>query len=403
MIKNLSENGAETAAVHYGTRGWTVHHNTDIWAHTAPVGNYGEGDPAWALWQMGGIWLTQHLWEHYAFSGDEAYLRDFAYPILKEAAFFALDWLIEDSSGYLVTSPSTSPEHKFRTPEGTAAISEGATMDISLIWELFTNSIEAAHILGVDSEFREELIQKRDRLLPLQIGRYGQLQEWSKDFEDEDVFHRHTSHLIGVHPGRQLSERDTPELFAAARTSLERRGDESTGWSLGWRVALWSRFGEGDRALELLSNMLRLVKDGETERYEQGGVYASLLGAHPPFQIDGNFAATAGIAEMLLQSHRSTLMLLPALPDAWQAGEVRGLRARGGFEVSIRWENGSLEEAEITSCSGHRCSVSAGSEAKLTVYHGDIEVPIQRADDGTISFSTDTGTTYRLVKQPYAG
>jgi alpha-L-fucosidase 2 len=344
---------------------------------------------------MGGIWLTQHLWEHYAFSGDEAYLRDSAYPVMKEAALFALDWLIEDGSGSLVTSPSTSPEHKFRTAEGVAAVSPGSTMDISLIWELFTNCIESSELLGMDQDFREELKHTRERLLPLQVGKYGQLQEWSKDFEDEDTYHRHTSHLVGVYPGRQLSEEETPELFSAARTSLERRGDESTGWSLGWRVALWSRFRDGNRSLRLLSNMLRLVKDGSSEQYNHGGVYANLLGAHPPFQIDGNFAASAGIAEMLLQSHRPYLELLPALPDAWQQGSVEGLRARGGFEVDIRWDKGQLAEAKITSLQGTACVLRCNSRILVTL--DGVVVETVRNDANTVSFLTSAGQTYDIT------
>lgn len=395
MIGNLAEKGAETAQVNYGTRGWTAHHNSDLWAHTAPVGNYGGGDPSWAYWPMGGVWLTQHLWEHYAFSGNETYLRTTAYPLMKEAALFALDWLIDDGSGNLTTAPSTSPEHKFRTAEGIAAVSSGSTMDISLIWELFTNCMEAAERLETDMEFRKELESVRERLQPLQVGKYGQLQEWSEDFEDEDTYHRHTSHLVGVYPGRQLSEEETPEWFAAARTSLERRGDESTGWSLGWRVALWSRFRDGNRSLRLLSNMLRLVKDGDTEQYNHGGVYANLLGAHPPFQIDGNFAASAGIAEMLVQSHLSYLELLPALPDSWQKGCVSGLRARGGFEVSIRWDRGQLAEAQITSMLGTDCVLR--SDVPLIVTSNGTQLDTIRINASTLRFPTSAGQTYSIA------
>lgn len=395
FIGRLAANGKKTAATNYGARGWVAHHNTDLWAQSAPVGDYGDGDPVWAFWPMGGVWLTQHLWEHYAFSGDESYLRNVAYPIMKEAVMFCLDWLTESKEGYLVTSPSTSPEQKFKIGDDHCAVSEAATMDLSLIIELLDNCIQSTEVLNIDKEFAKSLQEIKKRMLPLQIGAQGQLQEWSVDFEGEDVHHRHVSHLVGVFPGRLITERLTPELFDAARRSLEIRGDGGTGWSLGWKIGLWARFKDGDRAEQLISNLLTLVKPNEPIDREQGGVYPNLFDAHPPFQIDGNFAATAGIAEMLLQSHQDYLEFLPALPKRWHKGSVKGLRARGGFEVSLKWKNGQVTEADIVSHLGQMCTIL--SSIPVLVRVGESKKKVDAASNDLIEFPTIAGEKYVLT------
>lgn len=397
-VKNMSKNGEQTAKNFYHAKGWALSHNSDIWGQTNPVGNRGAGDPAWANWYMGSPWVSQHLFEHYRFVGDKKYLKEEAYPIMKGAAQFCLDWLVEDDKGYLVTAPSTSPENKFIAEDGHSyCVSIATTMDMSLIWDLFTNVIEASEILGIDADFRQLLVGKRKKLYPLQIGKKGNLQEWFKDYEDLDPHHRHVSHLIGLHPGRQITPFKTPDLAKACQRTLELRGDNGTGWSLAWKINFWARLLDGNHSYKLLRNLLSVV-DVQGENYDGGGSYVNLFCAHPPFQIDGNLGGLSGMTEMLIQSHDNEIHLLPALPSLWMDGQVSGLCARNGFVVDMDWQNGKLVKSKLYSKLGNECILRTSIPIKITgIKTISKKQETQWGDYYVTCFSTKAGETYQIA------
>ena len=420
MVKDMSVAGKQTAKDMYGARGWVAHHNTDIWRATGAIDG-----PNWGVWSAAGGWTSQHLWEHYLYSGDKNFLASI-YPVLKGASTFYVDYLIEHPKyHWLVVNPDESPENTSKAHQN-SALDAGVTMTNQIVFELFSTTIKAAEILKKDAAFTDTLKQMRKRLPPMHIGQYGQLQEWLDDIDDPKDNHRHISHLYGLFPSNQISPYRTPQLYSAAKTTLTHRGDVSTGWSMGWKVNWWARMLDGNHAYKLIQNQLSPVKTTGTRYEGGGGTYNNLFDAHPPFQIDGNFGCTSGITEILMQSANGEVHLLPALPDVWQNGSIFGLRAIGGFQiVSMEWKDAKLIKVVIKSTLGGNLRLRVPNEMKLAtgavlkkatgknsnpfyqveetpapiVSEKATITPLQLKETTVYDLSTVAGKTYTLVAQ----
>lgn len=380
LIKGLASTGKHNAQHFYGiNKGWCAGHNTDAWAMSNPVGT-GNESPQWSNWALGGAWLVQTLWDHYDYTRDTDYLRNTAYPLMKGATDFLLEWLIPDphNPAQLITAPCTSPEADYINDKGyQGSTFYGGTADLAIIRELFKNTIKGAQALGIDTEYQQQLQSALERLRPYHIGKRGNLMEWYYDWDDQDWHHRHQSHLLGLYPFHQISVDKTPELAAASTKTLEIKGDNSTGWSTGWRINLWARLHRADKAYQILRKLLTYVSPDSfnDKTHRSGGTYPNLFDAHPPFQIDGNFGGTAGICEMLMQSDGETMYLLPALPEAWKNGEITGIKARGNYEVSLSWKNGKVNKATITCQNAGNLTINYnGKQQKLSFGKGETKI-----------------------------